>query len=489
MASFPLEANDPRASSVKTEVFRVGSKELVRRHSSDEAFLSTASTAKDYNGEEFIRPSKSEFLGPMKSRDLNPRAMKKGATYACIATHHSRRQEVQLPHDPESIATFLRLNEELYTDKSKAHVLADTSEAALDLAWKPNPGWRGWHVRALVPSSTELPMSVRRLRLLPASGESAPSRLRSHGIAAITTKGVKGVSDTSIGQDNFSVSMLPGGWLLLCVMDGHGDDGQWPSLRGVRTLPYFLRTRCGQYLRHGQPAVALTLALRRVQEDLIEHAVHQEFDLQACGCTAICVLSHHSEERVWVASIGDSRAAIISAPRNVVRETVDHKCAVEAERDRVLAAGGEILEQEYDDGSTDWRINAPGEDYPGIAMTRSLGDLSVKECGVIAEPEISEWSLTDCRKALIILASDGVWEFLTTEEVAGLIFSALDQGFSMEAALDQLVKESRKRWLENEGDYCDDITAVVASVDEMRRAHPMEIGCCAGWRYRACNVL
>jgi serine/threonine protein phosphatase PrpC len=47
-------------------------------------------------------------------------------------------------------------------------------------------------------------------------------------------------------------------------------------------------------------------------------------------------------------------------------------------------------------------------------MTRSFGDGTAARVGVIAEPEMSEVSLTKEDK-VIILASDGVWEFLPND--------------------------------------------------------------------------
>lgn len=51
------------------------------------------------------------------------------------------------------------------------------------------------------------------------------------------------------------------------------------------------------------------------------------------------------------------------------------------------------------------------QDVPGLAMTRSFGDLIAASVGVIARPEIWERELTKDDKFMII-ASDGVWEFL-----------------------------------------------------------------------------
>ncbi len=51
------------------------------------------------------------------------------------------------------------------------------------------------------------------------------------------------------------------------------------------------------------------------------------------------------------------------------------------------------------------------EDIPGLAMTRSFGDGMAARVGVSAIPELGEIELTPFDK-FIVLASDGVWEFL-----------------------------------------------------------------------------
>lgn len=53
---------------------------------------------------------------------------------------------------------------------------------------------------------------------------------------------------------------------------------------------------------------------------------------------------------------------------------------------------------------------------PGLAMARSFGDKSAREVGVVSEPEIFETILKEEDK-FVVLASDGVWEFLTNADV------------------------------------------------------------------------
>lgn len=66
------------------------------------------------------------------------------------------------------------------------------------------------------------------------------------------------------------------------------------------------------------------------------------------------------------------------------------------------------------------------ENIPGLAMSRSVGDLVASSVGVIPEPgkllltlEFRETELSEEDK-FIILASDGVWEFIDNEEVSGV---------------------------------------------------------------------
>ena len=60
------------------------------------------------------------------------------------------------------------------------------------------------------------------------------------------------------------------------------------------------------------------------------------------------------------------------------------------------------------------------EEKPGCAFTRSLGDAVAEEIGVFAEPEVLVWQLTNKDK-FVVIASDGVFEFLTSQNVVDII--------------------------------------------------------------------
>mmetsp|Transcript_60560 Transcript_60560/g.126757 ORF Transcript_60560/g.126757 Transcript_60560/m.126757 type:complete len:94 (+) Transcript_60560:901-1182(+) len=57
---------------------------------------------------------------------------------------------------------------------------------------------------------------------------------------------------------------------------------------------------------------------------------------------------------------------------------------------------------------------------PGLAMARSIGDDIAATVGVHATPEIKVHDLTE-RDKFMVVASDGVWEFLSSEDVVEIV--------------------------------------------------------------------
>ena len=101
------------------------------------------------------------------------------------------------------------------------------------------------------------------------------------------------------------------------------------------------------------------------------------------------------------------------------------------------------------------RVWAKGEDYPGCAFTRSIGDSIADKIGVNAEPEMltREISRND---EILVIASDGIFEFLTNQ---GVIDMCAECDSPLEAC-ERIVKASYSQWMHYE-DRTDDITAIV----------------------------
>lgn len=99
-------------------------------------------------------------------------------------------------------------------------------------------------------------------------------------------------------------------------------------------------------------------------------------------------------------------------------------------------------------------------------MSRALGDLVAQSVGVTAEPEINITELED-EDEWLILASDGLWEFVSTDEAASIVRLTA----SAEEACSELVEHASKRWKEANEGLMDDISVVVTKFQPRRKKY------------------
>ena len=137
----------------------------------------------------------------------------------------------------------------------------------------------------------------------------------------------------------------------------------------------------------------------------------------------------------------------------------DHKPLEKDESSRIYRCGGEIQKMEDDQGG--WigplRVWVKNGEGPGLAMTRSFGDILGSSIGVICVPEINEYTIKKEDKAIII-ASDGLWEFISNKETTNIVKKAFNKK-EPNRIVNQLYKESYKKW-KNKDKQVDDITII-----------------------------
>jgi len=105
---------------------------------------------------------------------------------------------------------------------------------------------------------------------------------------------------------------------------------------------------------------------------------------------------------------------------------------------------------------------------PGLCISRSLGDCGANACGVIPNPEVVEHNITPEDEYLII-ASDGVWEFVENDEAIRWVHKLRTLGKSAKEATRALIAKASVYWLRaEEGAYRDDITAIVVYLQPVK---------------------
>ena len=76
-------------------------------------------------------------------------------------------------------------------------------------------------------------------------------------------------------------------------------------------------------------------------------------------------------------------------------------------------------------------------------MSRAFGDTNFAAAGVMAEPELSEATLTSADR-FVIWASDGVWDYVTSQQACAIVDEHWRDGPL--AAAQSLVCKSAERW-------------------------------------------
>ncbi len=79
-------------------------------------------------------------------------------------------------------------------------------------------------------------------------------------------------------------------------------------------------------------------------------------------------------------------------------------------------------------------------------MTRSIGDMAATSVGVTAEPEIKVFPNLSPSDKFVVLASDGIWDRLSNEEVMMIVATQFYPQRDTDGATAFLVKEAVDRW-------------------------------------------
>ncbi|GMF43159.1 unnamed protein product [Phytophthora fragariaefolia] len=225
------------------------------------------------------------------------------------------------------------------------------------------------------------------------------------------------------------------------VFDGHGTTGD--------LCASFVRKECPERLVRilDRKNCSFLEAYSKSFEETNARLHASRIDDSLSGTTAICMFL--DGETIHVANVGDSRAVIATMSEG---KLVAQPLSVDQTPYRSNWAAN--LNDQVDEDGDPPRIWSPYGAFPGTAFTRSLGDEIAETLGVIGVPEITSLQLTEDDK-FVVIASDGVFEFLTSQAVVDMVAQYEDP---LEAC-HKVVAESYRLWLTYEL-RTDDITII-----------------------------
>uniref|UniRef100_A0A1B0D5N7 protein-serine/threonine phosphatase n=1 Tax=Phlebotomus papatasi TaxID=29031 RepID=A0A1B0D5N7_PHLPP len=136
------------------------------------------------------------------------------------------------------------------------------------------------------------------------------------------------------------------------------------------------------------------------------------------GCTAVVALLCGQD--LYVANAGDSRC-VVCRDGKAIEMSFDHKPEDEIEHTRITNAGGKV--------TIDGRVNG------GLNLSRAIGDHAYKmnfelppdQQMISALPDVKKITLTP-EDEFMVLACDGIWNFMSSETVVEFVKQRLDEG-------------------------------------------------------------
>lgn len=280
----------------------------------------------------------------------------------------------------------------------------------------------------------------------------------------------KGKKPEQANQDCMSCLVVEDDFALYGVYDGHGPLGHYVSEYACTNLPHIFLSQC----REGKsPNEAFPIAFLHVQKLIEKESQEKNIDAEMSGTT--CTMAYHDmkSQRLWLAHVGDSRSIIAdSNGKSCVPLTTDHKPDLPAEKKRIESANppGRVIF----DGFFNHRVFAKSGMYPGLNMSRALGDcVAHRMAGLTAEPDVREIDLSSTSLGgtgdrLLILCTDGVWEFINDEEAMNTAYKAMSEASGippLTAGISKLASLGYERWLcDSDDEISDDITGIMVSL-------------------------
>ena len=299
------------------------------------------------------------------------------------------------------------------------------------------------------------------------------SYIKSAQSTSVAGKGENGLKKTN--QDSYISEKKINGVLnfnLFGVLDGHGVNGHHASqfvkkyiVNRIKNHPLLKNLENPKDIYHQLKANGYQI-ISNIYIDADNEIRKEKFNVDNSGTT--CVLVFQLEENIICANAGDSRAILIFDEKNnenlnytkVFQLSYDCKPENPSERQRINNSGGSVeqVEDEFGPREGPYRVWIKGQDYPGLAVSRSIGDSDAKKIGVIPNPQIVEYTIKPQSKYMII-CSDGIWEFITNEEAMniGNKFYLKNDALGL---CNELTKLSTDIWKKEES-VIDDITCVV----------------------------
>ena len=296
-------------------------------------------------------------------------------------------------------------------------------------------------------------------------------------ISSVITKAGICDEEEKINQDSYLIreNIFNEDINLYGIFDGHGDNGH--------LISKYISKYINDYYLNSKNIIDNKDDLSKLQKNNIKKLFLEKkekiinncqncldldlntkinFDISQSGSTS--ALLFLTDEDLICANVGDSQCYLFKCSDEDMwtYESLSkiHKPTDEEEKKRIIENGGEIHPYYDQDGFFEGpdRIYVKGKTYPGLSLSRSIGDLEGKKIGIISEPEIIAKKIEQSHK-FIIMGSDGLWDVIKPYDVNRIVRPYFNKG-DIDGACKILLKKAEAVWKKNNEER-DDITIII----------------------------
>ncbi|KAI3796924.1 hypothetical protein L1987_39611 [Smallanthus sonchifolius] len=184
-----------------------------------------------------------------------------------------------------------------------------------------------------------------------------------------------------------------------------------------------------------------------------ELSMYANADCFCSGTTAVTLIKQG--QHLIIGNVGDSRAILCTRNKDnslvPVQLTVDLKPNLPEEAERIRKCKGRVFALR--DEPEVARVWLPNSNAPGLAMARALGDFCLKDFGLISDPQVSYRRVTE-EDEFVVLATDGIWDVLSNEEVIEIVASTESHSRAAQAVVESAVRAWKHKYPTSKVDDC-----------------------------------
>ena len=186
---------------------------------------------------------------------------------------------------------------------------------------------------------------------------------------------------------------------LFTLYDGHGSNTEHFKYARDRLPEVFAR-----FLKETNNNIeqSFIFTLQKLDDEI---RLFRSSDTSGSTVTIVYVYKDHNGVTcISCANLGDTKAIVVQGKSAYKVITTEHKCTNDKEIQRIKKSGGMVFNNRL---------------FGQLALSRALGDYSLKPYGLSATPSLYRHYVGE-KDMYVVIASDGVWDVVSEEEVTAV---------------------------------------------------------------------